>query len=324
MSRTAARLVFLCALVGLAPQPPRPTCTTTCSSTRPTPASATSTRRSAARRSIRAASARFAASRSRVFGAIWFAFAALLAVSGPDRAAAALRESVPGYLFAVSTLALAVVLYLGYASFVDAQVVCLLCLTTYAAVIGLFLISGAATSISHDDIASPRLASISRCSSRARSRSSSPSLCLGGAASALAFFPARSAVARRRRFATCCGRRAGPDRVRALHGHRSRACRSSIPTDGAKVLIVKFNDFQCPACRQAYVSYKPIFAKYKRETPAPCARAEGLSARSRLQREPDERCCTRPPATRPWPSASRANTIAASRWRSGVSRTRTA
>ena len=26
-----------------------------------------------------------------------------------------------------------------------------------------------------------------------------------------------------------------------------------IPADGAKVLIVKFNDFQCPACGQSYL-----------------------------------------------------------------------
>ena len=35
-----------------------------------------------------------------------------------------------------------------------------------------------------------------------------------------------------------------------------------IPRDGAKVLIVKFNDFQCPACGHSYLSYKPILAKY--------------------------------------------------------------
>ena len=55
------------------------------------------------------------------------------------------REDVPGYLFVMSTLALAAVLYLGYASFVILKTVCVLCLTTYAAVIGIFLVSGAAT-----------------------------------------------------------------------------------------------------------------------------------------------------------------------------------
>ena len=40
-----------------------------------------------------------------------------------------------------------------------------------------------------------------------------------------------------------------------------------VPTDGAKVLVVKFNDFQCPACGQSYLQYKPIFAKYEAEHP---------------------------------------------------------
>ncbi len=59
----------------------------------------------------------------------------------------AVAESVPGYLFASSTLGLAVVLYLGYASFVLLRHVCPLCVTTYVATIGLFLISGGAASL---------------------------------------------------------------------------------------------------------------------------------------------------------------------------------
>ena len=38
----------------------------------------------------------------------------------------------------------------------------------------------------------------------------------------------------------------------------------SVPLDAgaAKVLIVKFNDYQCPPCRQSFYDYKPVFAKY--------------------------------------------------------------
>src|ERR1035437_5082598 len=49
-----------------------------------------------------------------VFGAIWFALATLLmavGLTGP----ASVRENVAGYLFVLSTLGLAVVLYLGLA-----------------------------------------------------------------------------------------------------------------------------------------------------------------------------------------------------------------
>ena len=37
----------------------------------------------------------------------------------------------------------------------------------------------------------------------------------------------------------------------------------NVPLDAgsAKVLVVKFNDYQCPPCRQSYYDYKPIFAQ---------------------------------------------------------------
>jgi protein-disulfide isomerase len=35
------------------------------------------------------------------------------------------------------------------------------------------------------------------------------------------------------------------------------------PSDGAKVLVVKFNDYQCPPCKETYYGYEPILARYK-------------------------------------------------------------
>ena len=60
------------------------------------------------------------------------------------RSASAARN-LPGYLFAVSTIGLAVVLYLGLCVVGRfSGTICLLCVGTYVAVIGLFLTSGAA------------------------------------------------------------------------------------------------------------------------------------------------------------------------------------
>ena len=38
--------------------------------------------------------------------------------------------------------------------------------------------------------------------------------------------------------------------------------------DGAKVVIVKFSDFMCPGCKQTWIMYKPILAKYTSQQPA--------------------------------------------------------
>jgi protein-disulfide isomerase len=38
-----------------------------------------------------------------------------------------------------------------------------------------------------------------------------------------------------------------------------------VPPEGAQVVVVKFNDFQCPPCRQSHLNYKPILAKYQAE-----------------------------------------------------------
>ena len=205
-----------------------------------------------------------------IFGGLFFVAATLLSIAGL-KARPQVRESVPGYLFVMSTLALAVVLYLGYASFFILKAVCLLCLTTYAAVIGLFLVSGAATSFPMTSL--PR-----RASRDARVFLSSPLaltlavLFFAGAASTLAFFPREAASAA----ATAAGTPAAqalpaPTETQKSEFERWYAAQPRVPlvvpAEGAKVLVVKFNDYQCPACGQSYTQYKPVFAKYEAEHP---------------------------------------------------------
>jgi protein-disulfide isomerase len=40
-----------------------------------------------------------------------------------------------------------------------------------------------------------------------------------------------------------------------------------LPTGTAKVLFIKFNDYQCPSCRQTWSMYHDIFEKYEKEYP---------------------------------------------------------
>jgi uncharacterized membrane protein/protein-disulfide isomerase len=198
-----------------------------------------------------------------ILGGLWFAVALLLSLGGL-LARDTVRESIAGYLFVLSTLALSVILYLGYASLFLIKAVCLVCLTTYAAVIGLFLLSGAATSIPMKTL--PR-----RAVRDLRVLVASPLaialvvLFFAGAATTVAFFP-REAV-------TASGEVVAPAPTQDQTSEFERWYSSQprvpliISAEGAKVLIVKFNDFQCPACGQSYLQYKPVLAKYEAERP---------------------------------------------------------
>lgn len=211
-------------------------------------------------------------------GVIWFALATMLtmaagagpAQSGPTarssgRAAApSFSANVPAYLFVLSIAALSVVLYLAYASFFVLKTVCLLCLVTYGAVASIFLISGAATDATMSSVPARALRDL-------RALVSNPlTLAIGllfvaGAATAVAFFP----------------RAVGPARTEVAAAAADQDQRSEferwftsqprvpimVPGEGAQVLIVKFNDYQCPPCRQTYLDYKSIVAKYQASRP---------------------------------------------------------
>jgi uncharacterized membrane protein/predicted DsbA family dithiol-disulfide isomerase len=197
-----------------------------------------------------------------VGGIIFFVWVLLMvwASSGKSRVA----DSAGGYIFAGSTLALAVVLYLAYASLFVLKTLCPLCFTTYVAVIGVFIVSGGASSVSMSSL--PR-----RAMRDIRVLVSTPLalvvalLFLGGAAYGVTLFPHEQE------------RPAAPAAPALTTDQRSEFERwwdmqPTLPNfpyenQGAKVLIVEFADFQCPHCRQMYFAYKPILDKYQAERP---------------------------------------------------------
>jgi uncharacterized membrane protein/protein-disulfide isomerase len=197
-----------------------------------------------------------------IFGGIWFVCAALLSIAAMT-ARPQVRESIPGYLFALSTLALAAVLYLLYASVVILKAYCPMCLLTDAAVIAIFIISGASASV-------PMTALPRRIGQDLRALAGSPMavavavLFVAGAATTLAFFP---------REASTEPGAAAPVPTEAQRSELEQFMAAApriplvIPRDGAKVLVVKFNDFQCPACANSHMAYKPILAKYEAQAP---------------------------------------------------------
>jgi uncharacterized membrane protein/protein-disulfide isomerase len=191
-----------------------------------------------------------------VGGLVFFALVLLL-VWG-SRGKSRIADSAPAYIFSLSTLALAVVLYLAYASFFILKEVCPLCVATYVAVAGVFVMSGGASSV-------PLSSLPKRVLRDAGALISNPValvvalLFAGGVASAVAFFP------RAEERPVVQVQPLAQDQRTELERWWDLQPKTDMPysNDGAKVLLVKFNDYQCPPCRGTYFAYEQVLEKYK-------------------------------------------------------------
>jgi uncharacterized membrane protein/protein-disulfide isomerase len=208
-----------------------------------------------------------------LLGVLWFVLVLVLLLAPRSSAA---RENAPAYIFALSTAALSIVLYLAYGSFVVLKTVCPLCVATYVAVGGLFLISGGAMSFPMSHLPG-------RAARDLRVLVSSPAalilaiLFLGGAATAVAFFPREAtptnAAATAAPEQSAAGQAAAPAASQAEQSEFERwflqqpKVDPGVPAEGAAVVIVKFNDYQCPPCKQTYDNYKSVLAKYRASHP---------------------------------------------------------
>ena len=197
-----------------------------------------------------------------LLGALWYV-AVLLVLGGSWRGWPSLWENAPGYIFLLSTAGLGFVLYMAYASLVLLKSVCLLCVVTYVAVAALFIISGTRTSY-------PMLTIPRRLLQDAKAALASPAaltlmlVFLVGATAAVAFFPRGGTPA-----ASSAGQAAPADRQSEFLQFWENAPRTQLPVsaDGALVVIVRFSDYQCPACAQSYKDYKPVLARYNAQYP---------------------------------------------------------
>jgi uncharacterized membrane protein/thiol-disulfide isomerase/thioredoxin len=205
-----------------------------------------------------------------LLGVVFFLFVIGLVVLCGRSASAA--RNLPGYLFAISTIGLALVLYLGYASYFILGTICLLCVGTYVAVIGLFLTSGAAAKEPMSSLPGRAVRDLGTLV-RTPAALSAAVVFLVGAIAAMALFPsgtvaAESTVPAGEQAATPAP---GPGAGQMAEFEKWLAAQPReavvVPADGAAVVVVKFNDYQCPPCRQTYMEYKPIFAKWAKQAP---------------------------------------------------------
>ena len=203
-------------------------------------------------------------------GVVWSALVLLLTGYGMrnPRSEAAARPA--GYLFLLSVIGLASVFYFAYASFFVLGKACPLCMAVYVSVVGIFLVSSS--------MAPPLGSLLSGVGSDIGGMVSSPNamglgaLWLIGSLALVALFP-REAI----RAEGAAEVPAIPvetlDQAQLEEWHKWLDAQPKVPAvvalqpQGVKVFVVKFNDYQCPACRMTYFAYKDLVAKYEASNP---------------------------------------------------------
>lgn len=195
-------------------------------------------------------------------GVLWFGGVLLLAAAA-RRGSAESRADIAGYLIVWSTVGLAVAMYMAYASLFVLQSLCLLCGVAAAAVIGIFALSESSSATPVFRL--PRALARDAARIARRPAALAAALLLAAAAGAPAVWLAGLAdpLDLERALLDDADRRGEFDRWWAAQA------RVDLPFDvpAAPVVVVKFTDYQCPACAQTHDGYAPILARYAASHP---------------------------------------------------------
>jgi uncharacterized membrane protein/thiol-disulfide isomerase/thioredoxin len=178
---------------------------------------------------------------------------------------------LPGFVLALSLVGLPVVAFLAYASYTIGSL-CLVCLATYVAVFLLFALSAKAARSSMPSVVSRLIADLSALMRQPTALAAVAAFAVASVAG-VRWFPAQTAVQ------AASGEQAAgaapvvpgltPQQQQELE--KFLAAQQRVPvmvaTEGAAVVLVKFNDYMCPPCGQTFAEYKPVLAKWAKEYP---------------------------------------------------------
>ena len=195
-----------------------------------------------------------------VGGLVWFGLALLIALFATPASG---QSPAAGYLLALSIVGLATILYLGYVSFAVLATGCLLCMGTYVSVIGIFAASVISRPVSLGNLPS-------RLSTDLRAAIAQPAVLVAAviylttSLGAVALFPGEGEAARQ---VTGPAPTAAQQLDFATAWAQQPRVDLGIDPEGASVVVVKYNDFECPACRQAEAYYQSVFDKFAASHP---------------------------------------------------------
>jgi uncharacterized membrane protein/protein-disulfide isomerase len=181
---------------------------------------------------------------------------------------------VGGYVFALSLPGVAFAAYLAITSWFVLHVVCLICVTIDVATLGVCVTGALMTRFPFSTLP----ARVSRDLKALGARPGAAVLTAGFVAAAVALvtlFPKAAAepvFAAGEESPTFVAPPPAPEAMpqnAELDNYMDTAPRRMIPVDaaGATVVVVKFNDYQCPPCGNTFAAYKPLKAKWDKQAP---------------------------------------------------------
>jgi len=179
---------------------------------------------------------------------------------------------VGSYAFLLALPGVAFAAYLAIASWLVLHVVCLLCVTIDVATLGVCVIGGLMTRFSLVSVPARLARDLKALASRPAAVALAVAF-IAGATALVGLFPRAAAEPV---FASeapvFTPPPAAPDPLPQndqLNAYLDSAPRRMIPVDapGAAVVVVKFNDYQCPACGNSYALFKPLKEKWERQAP---------------------------------------------------------
>src|SRR5687767_1999733 len=204
-------------------------------------------------------------------GAIWAGLVLILAFWGMRQRHSELAGRVAGYILVLATIGLAAVFSFAYASFFVLGQACPLCIAVYISVAGVFIVSAAtATSLT----AIPRrLTEDITGVTRSQTATTLAVAWLAASILLVVLFPREQPIS-----AQPVAEAEIPAPVLETLTPEQQAEWGSwldkqtpvaelLPKGDTKALLLKFNDYQCPSCRQTWVLYREVIANLEKEFP---------------------------------------------------------